>query len=43
MKVNRMAHVSGDANTINDTTKDNIPTPIRNILDHFEIFLFTTP
>ena len=33
----------GDANTINDTAKDNMPTAIRNILDHFEIFLSTIP
>ncbi len=37
MKVNRIAPINGDANTIKDTTKDNIPTPIRNILDHLEI------
>lgn len=43
IKVNRMAPVNGDANTINYTAKDNIPTPIRNFLDHLEIFLFVIP
>jgi len=37
MKVNRIAPINGGANTIKDTTKDNIPTHIKNILDHPEI------
>jgi hypothetical protein len=37
IKVNRIAPINGDATTIKDTTKDNIPTHIRNILDHLEI------
>ena len=33
----------GCAMTIKEIAKDNIPTPIRNALDHREIFLFPIP
>ena len=34
---------NGFAKTINDIPIDNIPTPTRNILDHFEVCLSITP
>ena len=43
IKVKRKIPNNGDAKTINDTANDKIPTPNRNILDHFEIFLAVMP
>ena len=43
IKVKRKTPNSGDAKTINDTANDKIPTPNRNILDHFEILLAVIP
>ena len=42
MKVKRKIPNNGDAKIINDTD-DKMPTPNRNILDHFEILLDVIP
>ena len=34
---------AGYAKTINDTANDNAPTPTREPLDHFEMFLSIRP
>ena len=43
MKVKRKIPNNGDAKIINDTANDKMPTPKRNILDHFEILLAVIP
>jgi hypothetical protein len=43
MKVKRKILNNGDAKIINDTANDKMPTPNRNILDHFEILLDVIP
>ena len=43
MSVKRNTPNAGDAKTIKDTAKDNIPTPTRKPFDHFEIFLSEMP
>ena len=42
MEVKRKIPNNGDAKIINDTD-DKMPTPNRNILDHFEILLDVIP
>ena len=43
MKAKRKIPNNGDAKIINDTANDKMPTPNRNILDHFEILLDVIP
>ena len=43
ISINRNRPKKGLVRTINDTTIDNIPTPIRNALGHFGSLLSKTP